>query len=107
MATKYAEANDDGKTLCVVNGLYGNHLYVEPSGEEHKVFIYQFCPKNYIAKYELDLSSFAGIEDITISDAADANAPVEYFNLQGIRVENPENGLFIKRQGSKAEKVIR
>lgn len=107
VATKYAEANDDGKTLCVVNGFYGNHLYVEPSGEEHKVFIYQFCPKNYIAKYELDLSSYAGIEDITISDSADDNAPVEYFNLQGIKVVNPENGLFIKRQGSKAEKVMR
>lgn len=38
--------------------------------------------------------------------AADENAPVEYFNLQGMRVENPANGLFIKRQGSKVSKVI-
>lgn len=37
---------------------------------------------------------------------ADDNAPVEYFNLQGIRVENPENGLFIRRQGNKVSKVI-
>ena len=36
---------------------------------------------------------------------ADANAPVEYFNLQGIRVENPENGLYIRRQGSNTTKV--
>ncbi len=34
------------------------------------------------------------------------NAPVEYFTLQGVRVANPENGLFIKRQGTKAQKVI-
>lgn len=34
------------------------------------------------------------------------NAPVEYFNLQGIRVDNPENGLFIRRQGNKVSKVI-
>ncbi len=37
---------------------------------------------------------------------ADDNAPAEYFNLQGIRVENPENGLFIRRQGNKVSKVI-
>ena len=38
--------------------------------------------------------------------AVDDNAPVEYYNLQGVRVENPANGLYIRRQGSKAEKVI-
>lgn len=37
---------------------------------------------------------------------ADTTAPVEYFNLQGIRVENPENGLYIRRQGSKTTKVL-
>lgn len=38
---------------------------------------------------------------------ADENAPVEYFNLQGIRVNNPENGLYIRRQGNTVTKVIR
>jgi hypothetical protein len=36
----------------------------------------------------------------------DENAPVEYFNLQGVRVANPENGLYIRRQGNKATKVL-
>ena len=31
---------------------------------------------------------------------------VEYFNLQGMRVTKPENGLFIKRQGNTATKVM-
>ena len=34
------------------------------------------------------------------------NAPVEYFNLQGVRVANPENGLYIRRQGNKVEKIF-
>ncbi len=38
--------------------------------------------------------------------ADDANAPVEYFNLQGVRVDNPANGLYITRQGSKVSKVV-
>ena len=31
---------------------------------------------------------------------------MDIFNLQGVRVANPENGLYIKRQGNKAEKVL-
>lgn len=37
----------------------------------------------------------------------DANAPVEYYNLQGIRVNNPENGIFIMRQGNTVKKVVK
>ena len=37
---------------------------------------------------------------------SDANAPVEYYNLQGVKVNNPANGIFIKKQGSKATKVV-
>jgi len=45
----------------------------------------------------------SGIENVA-AEATDA--PVEYFNLQGIRVENPANGLYIRRQGNTASKVI-
>lgn len=44
----------------------------------------------------------AGVNDI-IDD--NENAPVEFFNLQGIKVENPSNGIFIRRQGTKTTKV--
>lgn len=38
---------------------------------------------------------------------ADVNAPVEFFNLQGVRVANPTEGqLVIRRQGTKVEKVV-
>ncbi len=45
-----------------------------------------------------------GVESV-IADEFDANAPVEYYNIQGIKVQNPNNGIFIKVQGNKAEKV--
>lgn len=38
---------------------------------------------------------------------ADNNAPVEYYNLQGVRVNNPSNGLYICRQGSKVKKIFK
>lgn len=47
---------------------------------------------------------FAGVEGVGID--ANADAPVEYYNLQGIRVENPTSGLYISRQGDKVTKVI-
>ena len=37
----------------------------------------------------------------------DADAPVVYYNLQGAKVNNPENGIFIRVQGNKVTKVIK
>lgn len=37
---------------------------------------------------------------------ADDNAPVEYYNLNGMKVSNPQGGIFIRRQGNTTEKVI-
>ena len=39
-------------------------------------------------------------------EVADENAPVEYYNLQGVRVANPTNGLYIVKQGKKVTKQI-
>lgn len=36
----------------------------------------------------------------------EADAPVYYYNLQGVRVENPSNGIFIRVQGKKSQKVM-
>jgi len=36
----------------------------------------------------------------------DVNAPVEYYNLQGVRVAEPANGLYIRRQGNTVTKVL-
>lgn len=52
-------------------------------------------------------AALAGVENVAADAEFDANAPVEYFNLQGIRVAAPEAGqLLIKVQGKKAEKVV-
>ncbi|MDE6555607.1 MAG: hypothetical protein K2K55_01425 [Duncaniella sp.] len=52
--------------------------------------------------FEFTSTGSSAISSIT----ADENAPVEYFNLQGIRVDNPENGLYIRRQGKNVSKVV-
>lgn len=51
---------------------------------------------------EIALSDGSGICSI----AADENAPAEYFNIQGQRIDNPTPGLYIIRKGGKVAKVI-
>ena len=38
--------------------------------------------------------------------AEDADAPVEYFNMQGMRVEAGQPGIYVRRQGGKVAKVV-
>ena len=44
----------------------------------------------------------SGIETVT-ADSSDATG--EYFNLQGVKVSNPSNGIYILRQGKNVTKV--
>lgn len=48
-------------------------------------------------------ASGAGVNDVF---ADDENAPVEFFNMQGVKVNGNEPGLYIRRQGSKTAKVL-
>ena len=54
------------------------------------------------AKYAFSTEN-VGINKVAVDN--DEDAPVEYYNLQGVKVENPSNGIFIKVQGKKSEKV--
>lgn len=41
-----------------------------------------------------------------VAEIEDSNAPVEFFNLNGQKVSNPSNGIFIRRQGASTSKVV-
>ena len=45
----------------------------------------------------------SGVNDLV---SEDENAPVEYFNLQGMKVAGDQPGLYIRRQGSQTTKVV-
>lgn len=46
--------------------------------------------------------AMAGVNDIVAAE----DAPAEYFNLQGVRVANPEAGLYLVRRAGKISKEI-
>ena len=47
---------------------------------------------------------FSGVEETLVDENS---KPAEYYNLQGVKVDNPENGIFIKKQGSRTTKTVR
>jgi hypothetical protein len=53
----------------------------------------------------IEVSAASGVENVNVNDA---NAPVEYFNLQGVKVanDNLSNGVYIRRQGTSVSKVL-
>ncbi len=88
---------------------YVHNLYVEKhvdaNNKEAAILISQKVG-NGLGAY---LIAEEGFDDATVAIETvevDANAPVEYYNLQGVKVANPESGLFIKKQGSKTTKVV-
>ncbi|MDE6078133.1 MAG: hypothetical protein K2G29_10415, partial [Muribaculaceae bacterium] len=56
----------------------------------------------YRTRAEIADDNNSGVADIIDNN----NAPVEFFNLQGVKVSGTEPGLYIRRQGSNATKVI-
>ena len=90
---------------------YAGNLYAVTSGTEC-MSVYAIPTDNNTcttpAKKSLTIAYSKELIDIVtgIVSIESENAPVEYYNLQGVKVENPENGIFIKKQGRKTTKVI-
>lgn len=108
---------DAATALVIYRGFYGNDGGTNinfTTGDEiavDDVVVVYGKLKNYNGSKQMSSGNYivtlnggtTGVEGIEI----DENAPVEYFNLQGVRVENPANGLYIMRQGDKVVKVIK
>lgn len=65
------------------------------------LFDFKFGGKTYTLTLFMDKDP-SGVNDVMF----DSNAPVEYFDLQGRRIANPSQGLYIMRQGNKVTKSI-
>ena len=86
----------------------GNLYHFLPS---NGFYVYALAQENPVvttpANAFIAVKGESGVEDITV-ESVDNDAPVEFFNLNGVRVaaDNLTPGLYIKRQGKKAEKVV-
>lgn len=51
----------------------------------------------------VNYSSTSAIDNVEIN----YNTDIEYYNMQGIKIEKPENGIYIMKQGAKAVKIVK
>ena len=80
-------------------------IIVVPNND-YSVYIYHYVPGTVAEKLCFAVEPKGGtdgVENIVVEEEIDA--PVEYYNLQGVKVAEPSNGIFIKVQGKKASKV--
>ena len=62
---------------------------------------YSYVATNAPKTIKAEFSKTTAIEEVGV-DAGEA----VYYNLQGVKVANPENGIFIKKQGGRTSKVV-
>ncbi len=78
---------------------YGTDETVEPTKNASGAATFD----GVFMSYKSSSPMVSEIEDIAVEVSDDE---VEYFNLQGMKVANPENGIYIRKQGSKTSKVF-
>lgn len=103
---RYADANPE-KILGTIE-LSGSVVYDTETGYPTEYTTAQKYDENPASNNSRivwsDYKSFeAGIGAIATDNE---NAPVEYFDLRGQRVDNPAGGFFIRRQGNHVEKIV-
>lgn len=87
--TPAIQVNDEYAIVKSYNGK-SEYQFTISNGSETMTF-------NIVFDYD---STEGAVNDINI----DNNATAEYYNLQGIRVANPEKGIYIVRRGNKISK---
>lgn len=108
--TIFNSVNDGGVPVACETGgqsfgSYNARPVYNEAGEVEKVEIYQWygANNNTCLAAMFTVSKTQGVNDVI---AADADVAPVYYNLQGVRVANPANGLYIKVAGEKASKVL-
>lgn len=90
----------ENMTITVVDAVFSNSFSVSQGK------VYGGWDDTTMAIPTIVLDGGAGVEGVEGIEFDD-NAPVRYYNLQGVEIANPQNGqLVIKKQGSKAQKMI-
>lgn len=105
---------DSRKTLVFGSGktepfiLNHNHAVEEVGPDDDNCISYDGLSGRTTEPYIRLTLKTDGKPDITTSSAeiTEDDSPIEYFNLQGIRICHPTNGIYIRKQGTKIEKTI-
>lgn len=105
---KYVLYTEDIPGTLAQSPIYSKwqYHYTAPAGGVKKAQILSNgSTTKYLANFYVCYKDAAD-DSAVIEIASDENAPVEYYNLQGVRVVNPERGIYIVKQGNKVSKRV-
>lgn len=91
--------NSDGSESMVYDARYGTH-WAPWDGQQWELSDGTIADMNG----SITFPGYSGVESI---DADNSDAPVIYYNLQGLPVDNPGNGIFFVRKGDKTYKILK
>ncbi len=95
--TNPVTVDENGMYLIELPKISGNYIKIQAKNE-----LNGYHSEELVKNVDASGNVISGVEGVV---ADDENAPVEYFNLQGMRVAADQPGIYIRRQGSKVEKV--
>lgn len=109
----YTEVNDgcywtvtfEGDNAKFTNALNPTCIICQSKGNQGTWYT-NVAPANAPAEFNLPILFKQTTSAIEAVETEATDAPVVYYNLQGVQVANPEKGLYIRVQGKKAEKVV-
>lgn len=95
----------DGDKVKFTNAVNTDCIICQSKGNEGK-FYTNIAPAKAPAEFNLPVlykkAAGSGVANIAVEN----NGEAVYYNLQGVRVENPVKGLYIVVKGGKSQKVI-
>lgn len=88
------------------DGLSFSSGYVWTPSQDTNVFFLENTAESGMVAFVYAKVVFSNTPTGINGISSDLDAPVEYYNLNGMRVYEPADGIFIRRQGSKVSKVV-
>lgn len=93
---------DGGGSSCMLDARTNTVMNKPTDGFGEGIYDKQRATQNSLWIIARDQDS-SGIEGISAEDCQ--NTPVEYYNLQGVRVANPKHGFYIRRKDGITTKI--
>lgn len=102
-----ASQDDNQNPFTFTDNVYEGEIFIGGKGNWQLSDDFAGKVKMTVNLNEKDIKLEAETKQDSIEAIEAEAAEAVYYNLQGVRVANPENGIFIKVAGKKVEKVIR
>ena len=81
---------------------------ISSSGTKEKARYVNTAIVNNATWINSNLNALSGVDTVVVNPACEDDcAPVEYYNLMGIKVDHPDKGVFIMKKGSTTTKIIK